>query len=139
MELHNKVPMEIYIIGTFYKLEVSLLLTLGNRIKYVRKTNKLNQVEFAKIIGVSQGTLSEIEKGKYNPSLEIIISIHKNFKVNLEWLLVNSNEVNGIKNTYISVVEDKEIELYTLFRNLSKDDQDEILAIMDLKIKRYNG
>ncbi|MFD1780797.1 helix-turn-helix domain-containing protein [Fredinandcohnia salidurans] len=115
------------------------MLTLGNRIKYVRKTNKLNQVEFAKLIGVSQGTLSEIEKGKYNPSLEIIISIHKNFKVDLEWLLVNSNEVNGIKNTYISVVEDKEIELYTLFRKLSKDDQDEILAIMDLKIKRYNG
>ncbi len=57
----------------------------------------------------------------------------------MEWLLVNSNEVNGVKNTYISIVEDKEIELYTLFRKLSKDDQDEILEIIELKINRYNN
>lgn len=52
---------------------------------------------------------------------------------------MNSNEVNGVKNTYISIVEDKEIELYTLFRKLSKDDQDEILEIIELKINRYNN
>lgn len=35
------------------------------------KTNRLNQHEFSNMIGISQTTLSELEQGKYNPSLEI--------------------------------------------------------------------
>nr|WP_246590796.1 helix-turn-helix transcriptional regulator [Paenibacillus sophorae] len=30
--------------------------------------NKLNQDNFSSLIGISQGTLSELEKDKYNPS-----------------------------------------------------------------------
>lgn len=114
-------------------------MTLGQRIKNVRKRNKLNQVEFAKIIGVSQGTLSELEKDKYNPSIETIISIHKNFRVDLEWLLVNPIEDNNSKNTYLSKVEGKEVELLTLFRKLKVADQDEIMGIIELKIKLFRN
>ncbi|MEI0738983.1 helix-turn-helix transcriptional regulator [Paenibacillus sp. JTLBN-2024] len=31
----------------------------------------MNQHEFSNMIGISQTTLSELEQGKYNPSLEI--------------------------------------------------------------------
>jgi len=50
--------------------------TIGERIKRVRKINELNQIEFSKIIGVSQGTLSEIEQDKYFPSTETIMAIY---------------------------------------------------------------
>jgi DNA-binding XRE family transcriptional regulator len=44
--------------------------TLGEKIKSIRKLNKLNQTGFSSTIGISQGTLSELEKDKYKPSLE---------------------------------------------------------------------
>ncbi|WP_281884193.1 helix-turn-helix transcriptional regulator [Paenibacillus sp. YYML68] len=49
--------------------------TIGERIRTVRKSNKLSQVEFANIAGVSQGTLSELEQDKYKPSLDTIIAL----------------------------------------------------------------
>jgi DNA-binding XRE family transcriptional regulator len=98
----------------------------------------LNQVEFAKIIGVSQGTLSELEQDKYNPSIETIISIHNYFKVDLEWLIINPNGGNKSKDTYVSKAEGKEVELLTLFRKLTAEDQDEIMGIIELKLKRLN-
>jgi DNA-binding XRE family transcriptional regulator len=111
--------------------------TLGERIKYIRKTNQLNQVEFAKIIDVSQGTLSELEKDKYKPSLDTIISIYNNFTVDIEWLLVNQQQKDTTKGTYNSKIKVKEREVLTLFGKLSTGDQDEIIGIMELKLKRY--
>lgn len=53
--------------------------TIGQRIRTIRKTNNLNQIKFANLIGISQGTLSELEQDKYRPSLDIIIAIKENF------------------------------------------------------------
>lgn len=114
-----------------------MMSTLGERIKYIRKTNQLNQVEFAKIIDVSQGTLSELEKDKYKPSIDTIISIFNNFPVNIEWLLVNHHQKDETGDTYNSMIKGKEGDLLTVFRNLSIADQDEVIEIMKLKLKRY--
>ncbi|MCY9593235.1 XRE family transcriptional regulator [Paenibacillus chitinolyticus] len=38
----------------------------GYRIKCIRKENNLNQSQFAKSMGISQGNLSEIEMGNSN-------------------------------------------------------------------------
>ncbi|WP_244918918.1 helix-turn-helix domain-containing protein [Paenibacillus dendritiformis] len=47
---------------------------IGHKIRCIRKENNLNQVQFAKSIGISQGNLSEIELGNSNPSAETLIS-----------------------------------------------------------------
>ncbi|MEK5377592.1 helix-turn-helix domain-containing protein [Paenibacillus sp. FSL P2-0173] len=60
---------------------------IGDNIKTVRKINSLNQIEFAKVLGISQGTLSDIESGKSKPSLETLISLLEKFDVNLYWLI----------------------------------------------------
>ncbi|WP_350356232.1 helix-turn-helix domain-containing protein [Cohnella hashimotonis] len=44
--------------------------SIGARIKYVRKLHELNQVAFTQAIGISQGTLSELESNKFHPSVE---------------------------------------------------------------------
>ncbi|WP_217592133.1 helix-turn-helix transcriptional regulator [Cohnella sp. GbtcB17] len=41
--------------------------------KYVRKRRELNQVAFAQSIGISQGTLSELESNKFYPSVETLL------------------------------------------------------------------
>lgn len=60
---------------------------LGERIREIRKKNQMNQTEFSNRVGVSQGTLSELEQNKYNPSLETVLAIIKEFNVNATWLL----------------------------------------------------
>ncbi|WP_445322377.1 helix-turn-helix transcriptional regulator [Paenibacillus sp. IHBB 10380] len=37
----------------------------------IRKNNQMNQIEFSNHVGVSQGTLSELEQNKYNPSVRL--------------------------------------------------------------------
>jgi transcriptional regulator with XRE-family HTH domain len=62
-------------------------MDIGVRFKQLRVTNNLKQVEFAQRVGISQSTLSEIEKGRSNPSVETVISTSKYFKVSTDWLL----------------------------------------------------
>ncbi|WP_433944211.1 helix-turn-helix domain-containing protein [Paenibacillus sp. SN-8-1] len=55
--------------------------SIGARIKYIRKLHELNQVSFAQAIGISQGTLSELESNKFSPSVETLIQLHQKFEV----------------------------------------------------------
>lgn len=61
-------------------------MTLGERIKIVRKTNNLNQIHFAKILGISQTHVSKIEKGIENPSETLLLFMSYKFAVNINWL-----------------------------------------------------
>ena len=44
---------------------------MENRVEELRKGLGMNQEDFAKAIKVSRQTVSSIETGKYNPSLEL--------------------------------------------------------------------
>ncbi|WP_042166860.1 helix-turn-helix domain-containing protein [Paenibacillus gorillae] len=108
--------------------------TLGERIRGIRKNNQLNQIEFANMIGVSQGTLSELEQDKYKPSVDILIVIQDKFKVGLEWLIIGSAE-----DTYSINLNEKENKLFSGFRKLNNEDQHEIIEIIGIKLKRHRS
>ncbi len=60
---------------------------IGHKVRNIRKSMNLTQVEFAKVLGVSQGTVSEIESFKTAPSSETIAAIQRvNNKLCLNWL-----------------------------------------------------
>ncbi|OMF32259.1 hypothetical protein BK133_14650 [Paenibacillus sp. FSL H8-0548] len=65
---------------------------VGENIKKLRKQIELTQVEFSKQIGVSQGTLSDIEQGNCNPSIETLVSIQERYNVSFNWLLKGYKE-----------------------------------------------
>ena len=54
---------------------------IGENIKTLRKTHKLTQPEFAKIVGVSRNSLSRYENGTSRVSTELIDRICKKFNV----------------------------------------------------------
>lgn len=108
--------------------------TIGERIKRIRKIYEHNQVDFSNIIGVSQGTLSELEQDKYKPALDTIIQIHNKFNTDIYWLLFGVEQHNDDKNRFGKT----ESELILQFRKLKLVDQEEILDIIQLKINRYN-
>ena len=48
---------------------------MENRVEELRKGLGMSQEEFAKALKVSRQTVSSIETGKYNPSLELAFAI----------------------------------------------------------------
>lgn len=63
---------------------------IGDKVKSIRLQHGLNQVAFAKKIGISQGRLSEIEQGKTKPSAETLNELRRNFNSDLNWLFDDS-------------------------------------------------
>lgn len=49
------------------------MISIGEKIKSLRKDQNLSQVEFSVIVGISQGRLSGIEKNLTKPSAETLI------------------------------------------------------------------
>ena len=67
-------------------------LTLVNELHVLRAEKKITQQELADLIGVTRATVNALEKGNYNPSLELAFrlslffekSIHDIFKLGEE-------------------------------------------------------
>lgn len=59
---------------------------VGRRIRELRGFD-ISQEEFATRIGVSQGYLSAMERGKKEIGAEILLKISREFGKSLEWLL----------------------------------------------------
>ncbi|MEL7624178.1 MAG: helix-turn-helix transcriptional regulator [Clostridiales bacterium] len=62
---------------------------MKNKVEELRKARKLSQDEFAKAIRVSRQTVSSIETGKYNPSLELAFIISDFFEMSIEEIFIN--------------------------------------------------
>lgn len=60
---------------------------LGDRIRKFRREKGFTVKVMSDIIGISQGTLSDIENGKTVPSGDTISSIVRNTDINSGWLL----------------------------------------------------
>ena len=65
-------------------------MELKDRIKSIRKENKLTQVEFGKSIGVKGNTITNYETGLRNPTDAVIKSICHIYKINEELAKVKS-------------------------------------------------
>jgi repressor LexA len=61
--------------------------TVNERIKFIRKTLNFNQAEFASLIGITQTSISQIEKGKNGPSLDSITAIVNKLNISPRWIL----------------------------------------------------
>lgn len=58
---------------------------LKNKVEQLRKERGLNQDDFAKMLRVSRQTISSIETGKYNPSLELAFAISYFFLLKIRY------------------------------------------------------
>lgn len=65
-----------------------LFSQLGNRLLHVMDQCKLKQGPFAESIGISQGYLSDIIRGRKEPSKTVLIAIEGKHGYRLDWLLV---------------------------------------------------
>jgi DNA-binding XRE family transcriptional regulator len=107
-------------------------MSIGGRIKQIRLENNLNQKTFSELLGVSQGTLSDIESGKSLPSYSTLESLSRVFRSDLNWLICDmkvSQEMNK------SDANDFEVEMLRNYRKLDEIDKQEIAEYINIKIK----
>ena len=70
---------------------------MKNTVEQLRKERGLNQDEFAKMLRVSRQTISSIETGKYNPSLELAFAIADFFGKRIEEIFIYKRGVEHEK------------------------------------------
>ena len=66
---------------------------MENRVEQLRKERGLSQDAFARAIRVSRQTVSSIENGKYNPSLELAFVISDFFGLPIEEIFLHERNV----------------------------------------------
>ncbi len=117
-----------------------ILKTIGKRLAYTRlNILNMNQKDFADLIGVSQGALSQIENDKRGISMEAIIELMKYSKTNKNisclWILT------GIKDEIVTSDEKKlnenELELLSFFKLLPEREQIKWIARIEDATKQY--
>lgn len=99
---------------------------IGKRVKHIRKTNDMTQIEFSRVIGIAQGTLSEIEAGKSKPSFEMIYEIKKHFQTDLDWLIMGEDFPGANYKT-------TECELLQNFWSVEPHVRNEVLEFLEFK------
>ena len=62
---------------------------MKNRVEALRKAMGLSQEAFAKALQVSRQTVSSIETGKYNPSLDLAFAISNFFEKSIEEIFMH--------------------------------------------------
>ncbi len=83
-----------------------MILTLNENIKRLRLARGLNQVEFAKAMGVSKQCVSNWENDNVMPSIEMLIKIADFFNVTTDYILGRNErtyiDVTGLSDEQIS-------------------------------------
>ena len=70
---------------------------MENRVEEFRNQLGLNQEEFAKAIRVSRQTVSSIETGKYNPSLDLAFEIADFFGKRIDEIFIHERRSKSEK------------------------------------------
>lgn len=83
-----------------------MILALNENIKRLRLARGLNQVEFAKAMGVSKQCVSNWENDNVMPSIEMLIKIADFFNVTTDYILGRNErtyiDVTGLSDEQIS-------------------------------------
>lgn len=104
---------------------------IGERIRSRRKELNITQMEIQKELGISSGNLSGIENGRVHPSALALIGLSKILHCTTDWIL--KGDSLNIENHSFSQNEDF---LLNGFRTLSIEDQNEMLAILQIKMEK---
>lgn len=114
-------------------------MSFGEKLRSLRIENNLSQLELAKILNITNQSLSHYELDKRIPDLNMISKIADYFDISVDYLLgrVDQNEVYVSENLTQYKHED-----FTNIKNLSDENQKKILdyirmiKILKIKIKK---
>lgn len=81
----------------------------GNRVKSLRQSLGLNQIEFGKTLNVTKQSVSNWENGNIQPSIDMLIKIAQTYSVSTDYLLglddCRTLDVTGLSERQISYIQ----------------------------------
>lgn len=83
---------------------------LGDKIKELRKKNKMTQIELCKEIGIAQSTLGMIESNRAPAGRKTLVKLADFFGVTIDYLLSDDEENIKVENVEISKKAEKDIK-----------------------------
>lgn len=95
-------------------MKEDMLLTEGERIRKLRKSENLTLAKFGERIGMRNNSLSELENNKHAVTEKTRIAISQKFHVSYAWLETGEGEMK--------VTASKDEQLETFFRDVRVDD-----------------
>jgi transcriptional regulator with XRE-family HTH domain len=66
-------------------------MSIALRIKQKRQQLGLSQAELARVVGITQGSIAQIELGVRSPSLDILPNLARSLKVSTDFLLMGGD------------------------------------------------
>ncbi|GHV04959.1 hypothetical protein FACS189485_11230 [Spirochaetia bacterium] len=97
-------------------------MTIGERIRQVRKTSKMTQAEFARAIFISNGYIADLEIGHRKVNDRIVHIISMTFGVNEKWLKDGEGEM------FFKTPNEKLRRMISLFNELPPNFQDYVMT-----------
>lgn len=107
---------------------------IGQRIKERRKELKITQTQMQEETSISSGNLSCIENGKYLPSAVALLELSKILDCSVDWMLTGKSSISNNK----TFLDNEEKELLDGFRELPEDDREELLCLLQMKLRKVN-
>lgn len=92
------------------------MVTIGQRVRLLRKKRGFSQVELAQLVGISQGTLSLIERNETEmPAGDTVAGLCRALKTTPDFLIAGGGDPDSIESAM------QEHELVFLWRSLPED------------------
>lgn len=112
--------------------KVRQIQLVGQKIRQLRKENKLTQVELSQRLGIQQSDLSRMEQGEYRVSLDTLFRILAEFKMSIGEFFEDIAQES---------ITPRDVQLVEKFNNLSEDAQREVedfIAFKHLQSRRQD-
>lgn len=105
--------------------------SIGSRILERRKELRLTQTDIFNKCGLATGALSKIENGIRVPSCTIFYDLACALDCSMDWLMTGKSA-----NEHNARLCQKEEKLLNGFRELSEDDQEELIGLLEMKLRK---
>ena len=111
-------------------------MSIGDRLKSIRKSKGFSQDSLADQLGCSRGVITNIERNLTTPSALVLKGISDVLNIREEWLLHGTGDTSP--DDQLSEKAKVTSEIYTLAKDLSEEEQ---LYILDLinTFKKHKG
>lgn len=114
---------------------------IGSRLKERRKELGITLVQIHNKTGISTGILSAWERSEKLPSAPSLMKLSDILECSVDWILFGEQRFSSSLNSENIVFKTDELallesELLTSYRELDSEDQEEIMDIIKLKLKK---
>lgn len=119
-------------------------MSCADKLKMIRKANKLKQYQVADALGISRSTYCSYETGRRGIDMESLAKLSQFYKLPTDCFFEDAyadqvNDDDGyeklINEKYLSQLSTEEISLIAKLRAMNEEDKEEIITMANSKVK----